>query len=74
MKYGKSSQGVKKIDNKTIDGDKGRTFFNSGKKKLSTLINATKSGSGVESSSKADDREEMMKMFSFLKDHVQTNS
>lgn len=65
---------VKKLDNKPIDGNKGRTFFNSGKKKLSALINAGKSGSGAESSSKADEREQMLKIFSFLKDHVQTNS
>lgn len=62
------------IDGKKINGDKGKIFFNSGKTKLTALSKATTSGSGAENSAKALEREQMFKIFSFLRDHVEPKS
>lgn len=68
------AQNMVTIDGKKIDGEKGKVFFNSGKTKLVNLLKAVKSGSGAESSSKMLEREKMMKIFSFLKDHLEPKS
>lgn len=68
------AQRIGTIDGKKIDGLKGKTFFNSGKTKLVNMQKAVKSGSGAESSAKTFEREQMFKIFSFLKDHLEPKS
>lgn len=66
---------VKTLNGKKADATAGREFFNSGKKKLTVLNNkASKSGSAAESVAQSQDRQFMMKTFSFLKDHIVPSS